>query len=92
MGKLAGYGGHRNVSPCQSSRPQNRFLGRKYSSLQLGDRCGGKGGRALDRTVVVEVATQESVSNILVIIVFNTMVDIVAQERYKESIFQNYLQ
>ena len=84
MGKLAGYGGHRNVSPCQSSRPQNRF--------QLGDRCGGKGGRALDRTVVVEVATQESVSIILVIIVFNTMVDIVAQERYKESIFQNYLQ
>ena len=44
MGKLAGYGGHRNVSPCQSSRPQNRFFGRKFSSLQLGDRCGGKGG------------------------------------------------
>ena len=46
------------MSPCQSPRPQDRFFGRKFSSLQLGDGCGGKGGVSLDR-LVVDVATQE---------------------------------
>ena len=31
---------------CRSPRPQDRFFGRKFSSLQLGDGCGGKGGVA----------------------------------------------
>ena len=76
---MEGYGRHRNVSPCQSSRPQDRFFGRKFSSLQLGDGCGGKGGVSLDRLVVV-VATQEEQEK-----------EIQEDEREK-NILQNHLQ
>ena len=68
MGKLAGYGGHRNVSPCQSSRPQNRFFGRKFSSrsirivanVQLQTVVAVGRGVSLDR-LFVGVATQEEI-------------------------------
>ena len=76
---MEGYGRDRNVSPCQSSRPQDRFFGRKFSSLQLGDGCGGKGGVSLDRLVVV-VATQEEQEK-----------EIQEDEREK-NILQNHLQ
>ena len=77
---MLGYGRHRNVSPCQSPRPQDRFFGRKFSSLQLGDGCGGEGGVSLDR-LVVDVATQEE----------NEEETQQENEEKEENILQNHL-